>query len=108
MTQAAYAAIGVPMYSSAVFAMAPEIAIRFFTALRSGDVDMQHRLLDGFYSPLIALRDEVQGFAVALVKAGVRLGGLPVGSVRAPLIDPTDAQVERLAQLLADGRELVT
>jgi len=107
MTQAAYSAIGVPMYSSAVFAMAPEIAAAFFTALRSGDVDTQRRLLDGFYSPLTALRDEVPGFAVALIKAGVRLGGLPVGSVRAPLIDPTDAQVERLAHLLADGREIV-
>lgn len=107
MTQAAYSAIGVPMYSSAVFAMAPEIAVAFFAALRSHDVDTQHRLLDGFYAPLIALRDEVPGFAVALIKAGVRLGGLPVGPVRAPLIDPTHAQIERLAQLLADGRELV-
>lgn len=107
MTQAAYSAIGVPMYSSAVFAMAPEIAVGFFAALRSGDLETQHRLLDGFYTPLIALRDEVPGFAVSLIKAGVRLGGLPVGSVRAPLIDPTDAQVERLAQLLDTGRELV-
>lgn len=107
MTQAAYTAIGVPMYSSAVFAMAPDIAVAFFTAHRAGDAETQTRLLDGFYSPLIDLRDETPGFAVSLIKAGVRLGGLPVGSVRAPLIDPTDEQTARLEALLATGRELV-
>ncbi|MEL5991965.1 5-dehydro-4-deoxyglucarate dehydratase [Microbacterium phosphatis] len=107
MTQAAYTAIGVPMYSSAVFAMAPDIAVAFFTAHRAGDAETQARLLDGFYSPLIDLRDETPGFAVSLIKAGVRLGGLPVGSVRAPLVDPTDEQTARLEALLATGRELV-
>lgn len=107
MTQAAYSAIGVPMYSSAVFAMAPDIAVAFFTAHRDGDLDTQHRLLDGFYAPLIELRDETPGFAVSLIKAGVRHGGLPVGSVRAPLVDPTPEQADRLAQLLARGREIL-
>lgn len=108
MTQSAYNAIGVPMYSSAVFAMAPDIAVGFFTALRSGDHELQRRLLDHFYTPLIALRDETPGFAVSLIKAGVRLGGLAVGSVRAPLIDPDSEQTERLAVLLSAGRELLS
>ncbi|MGO3886382.1 MAG: 5-dehydro-4-deoxyglucarate dehydratase [Mycetocola sp.] len=107
MTQAAYTAIGVPMYSSAVFAMAPEIAVGFFDALRAGDVQRQHLLLDEFYAPLIQLRDETPGFAVALVKAGVRAGGLAAGPVRPPLIDPRQDQSDRLDQLLARGRELV-
>ena len=107
MTQAAYTAIGVPMYSSAVFAMAPDIAVAFFAAHRAGDAETQARLLDGFYSPLVDLRDETPGFAVSLIKAGVRLGGLPVGSVRAPLVDPTAEQVGRLEALLAAGRELI-
>lgn len=107
MTQAAYSAIGVPMYSSAAFAMAPRVATAFFDALRSGDAEQQHRLLDGFYAPLIRLRDETPGFAVALIKAGVRLGGLDVGGVRAPLIDPTPEQTDRLATLLAAGEELI-
>lgn len=107
MTQAAYSAIGVPLYSSAVFAMAPDISVAFFNALRGGDVDRQHSLLEGFFAPLIELRDETPGFAVALVKAGVRLGGLPVGPVRAPLVDPTVDQIGRLERLLATGRELI-
>ncbi|WP_308291619.1 5-dehydro-4-deoxyglucarate dehydratase [Microbacterium sp. G2-8] len=107
MTQAAYSAIGVPMYSSAAFAMAPRVTAGFFTALRAGDLPTQHRLLDEFFTPLVALRDEVPGFAISLVKAGVRLGGLPVGGVRAPLTDPNAAQTDRLAQILARGEELV-
>ena len=46
------------------------------------------------------------GYAVALVKAGVRQGGLPVGGVRAPLLDPTPEHEARLADLLAHAREL--
>ena len=45
--------------------------------------------------------------AVSLVKAGVRLRGLDVGPVRAPLVDPTPEHVERLAALLRHGLELV-
>lgn len=107
MSQAAYSAIGVPRYSSAVFAMAPEIATAFRTALESGDDAARVRLLDGFYGPLVRLRDETPGFAVSLIKAGLRLVGAEVGPVRPPLTDPTDEQEHRLAALLEAGRALV-
>ncbi|TXK19969.1 5-dehydro-4-deoxyglucarate dehydratase [Homoserinibacter sp. GY 40078] len=106
-SQAAYRAIGVPLYSSAVFAMAPEIATTFYRASIGDDLDTQHRLLDGFYRPLVALRDETPGFAVSLIKAGLRLGGDHVGSVRPPLVDPSTAQLDRLAAILDAGRALV-
>jgi len=107
MSQAAYTAIGVPRYSSAVFAMAPEIATAFRSALESGDEASRTRLLEGFYGPLVRLRDETPGFAVSLIKAGLRLGGARVGSVRPPLTDPTAEQERRLAALLEAGRALV-
>jgi len=106
-SQAAYRAIGVPLYSSAVFAMAPRIAIAFFDALQAGDQARQRLLLDGFYVPLVRLRDETPGFAVSLIKAGLRMGGMPVGSVRPPLTDPTAEQAQRLRDLLEAGHELV-
>lgn len=106
-SQAAYRAIGMPLYSSAAFAMAPEVATAFHGALASGDTGLQARLLDEFYTPLIALRDETPGFAVALIKAGLRLAGHEVGSVRPPLKDPSADQVARLGDILARGRELV-
>jgi 5-dehydro-4-deoxyglucarate dehydratase len=108
LSQAAYRGIGMPLYSSAVFAMAPEIANGFFRAYQVEDAATQARLLDGFYVPLVRLRDETPGFAVSLIKAGLRLGGLPVGSVRAPLVDPSPEQLARLANLLEIGRSLVS
>ena len=107
LTQAAFRAIGVPLYSSAVFAMAPEIATGFYTAYAAGDDRRREELLRGFYRPLVALRDQVPGYAVSLIKAGVRQGGLPAGGVRAPLVDPSPEHEAALADLLAQGRELV-
>lgn len=104
--QAAYRAIGVPLYSSAVFAMAPAIATAFYRAYATGDDAMQRRLLDGFYVPLVRLRDETPGFAVSLIKAGLRLSGVAVGPVRPPLADPDERQTARLRELLAIGHDL--
>ncbi|MEI5520249.1 5-dehydro-4-deoxyglucarate dehydratase [Streptomyces brasiliscabiei] len=107
MTAPAYQGIGVGLYSSAVFAFAPEIALAFHRALAEGDETLVATLLDEFYGPLVELRDEVPGYAVALVKAGVTLRGPAVGGVRAPLVDPTPEHVARLAELIAHGLEVV-
>ncbi|WSQ15499.1 5-dehydro-4-deoxyglucarate dehydratase [Streptomyces sp. NBC_01231] len=103
----AYATVGVPAYSSAVHAFAPEIANAFFTALRDGDDGTVDKLLRAFYVPLVELRDRVPGYAVSLVKAAARLRGCPVGPVRAPLTDPSDADLAELKKLLTTGLDLV-
>jgi 5-dehydro-4-deoxyglucarate dehydratase len=108
LTQGAYRGIGIPLYSSAAFAMIPEVAGAYYRAYVDGDEVRRAALLDGFYSPLVQLRDETPGFGVSLIKTGLRLGGLPVGSVRAPLVDPTPAQEERLAGILEAGRALLS
>ncbi|MEU5890499.1 5-dehydro-4-deoxyglucarate dehydratase [Streptomyces sp. NPDC047461] len=107
MTAPAYQGIGVGLYSSAVFAFAPEIALTFHRALAEGDRTLLSTLLDEFYAPLVELRDEVPGYAVSLVKAGVTLRGLDVGGVRAPLLDPTPEHLARLAKLIDHGLEVV-
>ncbi|MET8944150.1 5-dehydro-4-deoxyglucarate dehydratase [Streptomyces sp. NPDC004542] len=103
----AYATVGVPAYSSAVHAFAPEIADAFFTALRDGEHGTTDKLLRDFYVPLVELRDRVPGYAVSLVKAAARLRGCPVGPVRAPLTDPSAADLADLKTLLAAGLDLV-
>ncbi|MFI1362169.1 5-dehydro-4-deoxyglucarate dehydratase [Streptomyces griseochromogenes] len=103
----AYAAVGVPAYSSAVHAFAPEIADAFFTALRGGDHGTTEKLLRDFYVPFVELRDRVPGYAVSLVKAAARLRGERVGPVRAPLADPSPADLAALKALLAAGLDLV-
>lgn len=106
-TQLAYRAIGVPLYSSAVFCFAPELALAFHAALNSGDDSTVRRLLDGFYRPFVELRAQGRGYAVSLVKAGVRLRGLDVGEVRPPLHEPTEDHVKHLAALIERGHALL-
>jgi 5-dehydro-4-deoxyglucarate dehydratase len=107
LTQAAYRGLGIPLYSSAAFAMIPEVANAYYRAYVGGDETRRLELLDGFYRPLVGLRDETPGFGVSLIKTGLRLQGMPVGSVRAPLVDPTPDQERRLAAILDAGRALL-
>lgn len=106
-TQLAYRALGVTLYSSAVFCFAPEIALAFHQALRTGDDATVERLLDGFYRPFVDLRAQGRGYAVALVKAGVRLRGLDVGEVRPPLHEPAGDHVKQLADVIERGYALL-
>jgi len=106
LSQGAYRGLGIPLYSSAAFAMAPEIAAAYYDAYVSGDEERRDALLEGFFGPLVALRDQTPGFGVSLIKAGLRLAGLPVGSVRPPLVDPNEEQLVELKAILAKGHEL--
>ncbi|MEU9325773.1 5-dehydro-4-deoxyglucarate dehydratase [Streptomyces canus] len=106
-TQLAYHAIGVPLYSSAVFCFAPEIALAFHRALVEGDRATAERLLDGFYRPFVELRARGRGYAVSLVKAGVRMRGLDVGEVRPPLHEPGEDHVKQLAEIIERGYALM-
>ncbi|WP_369395107.1 5-dehydro-4-deoxyglucarate dehydratase [Streptomyces sp. CG1] len=107
MQARAYAAVGVPAYSSAVHAFAPEIAGAFFAALQGGQEGTADKLLREFYVPFVELRDRAPGYAVSLVKAAARLRGQRVGPVRAPLTDPAPADLADLKALLTAGLDLV-
>ncbi|MER5402368.1 5-dehydro-4-deoxyglucarate dehydratase [Streptomyces sp. NPDC002599] len=107
LTGLAYRGLGITLYSSAVFCFAPEIALAFHRALNAGDDTTVNRLLDGFYQPFVDLRARGRGYAVALVKTGVRLRGLDVGEVRPPLHEPAEDHVKQLAQLIDRGYALI-
>ena len=107
-SQPAYRAIGVPLYSSAVFAFAPDIALAFYTALERDDHETVAALLAGFYHPLIRLRDTTPGYAVSLIKAGVSASGIDAGPVRPPLVDAAPEHVAELARITAAGRAVVS
>ena len=107
LSQGAYRGIGIPLYSSAAFAMIPEVGALHYRAYTDGDEATRLLLLREFYTPLVRLRDETPGFGVSLIKAGLRLRGLDVGSVRPPLVDPTPDQERRLGEILDAGLALV-
>jgi 5-dehydro-4-deoxyglucarate dehydratase len=98
---AAYKAMGVPVYSSAVFNFVPKMAMEFYRAVAADDHATQNRLLDTFFLPYLEIRNRSAGYAVSIVKAGVRLAGHDAGPVRAPLTELKADEVERLAALMA-------
>jgi 5-dehydro-4-deoxyglucarate dehydratase len=98
---AAYKAMGVPTYSSAVFNFVPRTALAFHRAISDGDTAAADDLLKRFFLPYLEIRNRQPGYAVSIVKAGARIVGHPAGAVRAPLTDLTAAESESLARLIA-------
>jgi 5-dehydro-4-deoxyglucarate dehydratase len=103
LTMPAYRGLGIDRYSSAVFAFLPEVATAFHRALHDDDRAVQRQLLTEVYRPFVELRDRVPGYAVALVKAGVRIRGVDVGGVRPPLVDPTPDHLAELQRIIDVG-----
>ena len=96
-----YLEMGVTTYSSAVFNFVPELALRFYKAVRQRDAQTVDALMKSFYLPLIELRDKKRGYAVSLVKAGAELVGRPAGKVRAPLTELDAGERDTLQALIA-------
>jgi 5-dehydro-4-deoxyglucarate dehydratase len=103
VTQRAYRAIGVPLYSSAAFAFAPSVALAYFDAIEQADEKTIAGLERAFYHPLARLRQQGTGYAVSLIKAGVELAGYRSGGVRPPLAEVLPEHRAELARILADG-----
>lgn len=101
----AYLGAGVSTYSSAVFNFVPRLAQRFYTALRQGDEAKTTRILAEFFYPFVALRNRQKGYAVAAIKAGVRLAGFTPGPVRPPLTDLTPEELDMLRSLVEQHRD---
>ncbi|TIP86153.1 MAG: 5-dehydro-4-deoxyglucarate dehydratase [Mesorhizobium sp.] len=78
---------GVTTYSSAVFNFVPELAQRFYRAMRTSDRAAMEGILHSFFFPFAALRDREQGYPVSIIKAGVELIGRTPGPLRPPLTD---------------------
>src|SRR5690606_35114726 len=69
----AYKGLGFATYSSAIYNFLPELAVRFFEAVRQGDTAFTDRVIRTFFRPYLALRNRRRGYAVSIVKAGMRV-----------------------------------
>lgn len=96
----AYLGAGFTTYSSAVFNFVPGLAVEFYNALRAGERATCERILNDFFYPFMAIRNRRKGYAVAAVKAGVRLQGFNAGKVRSPLSDLTREEEGMLEALI--------
>jgi 5-dehydro-4-deoxyglucarate dehydratase len=96
-----YLEMGVTTYSSAIFNFLPQFAQDFYAAVRRRDHAAVYKELRDFVLPYIDIRNRHKGYAVSIVKAGMRAVGRPAGPVRTPLTDLDAGEMEALAKLIA-------
>ncbi|QRK13228.1 5-dehydro-4-deoxyglucarate dehydratase [Archangium violaceum] len=96
-----YLEMGVTTYSSAIFNFLPQFALRFYAAVRARDLAAVSAGLRDFVLPYIGIRNRKKGYAVSIVKAGMRAVGRPAGPVRPPLTDLTESEFAELEALIA-------
>lgn len=96
-----YLEMGVTTYSSAVFNFVPGFATTFYAAVRRQDRSTVLTMLKQFILPLIAIRNRKKGYAVSIIKAGMKVIGRDSGPVRPPLTDLTASEIAELAALVA-------
>lgn len=95
-----YLELGVNTYSSAIYNFMPKFALDFYAAVRRRDRTAVSTALREFVLPYIAIRRRRKGYAVSIVKAGMRVIGRDSGPVRPPLTDLTPQEMEELAALI--------
>ncbi|HVZ15334.1 MAG TPA: 5-dehydro-4-deoxyglucarate dehydratase [Bauldia sp.] len=95
-------ALGIRAYSSAVFSFSPAIAKAYYDALVE-DAPLAERIMREFYMPLVKLRARRPGYAVSIIKAGLRVVGRNAGPVRPPLVDLDAGEQAELGRLIADA-----
>lgn len=97
-----YLELGVNTYSSAIFNFLPKWAGEFYAAVQRRDHSYVQRELRDFVMPYTALRNTRRGYAVSIVKAGMRVMGRDSGGVRPPLVDLSDQEIEQLVALIGN------
>jgi len=73
-----YLEMGVTTYSSAIFNFLPQFAQSFYAAVADAIMKRSQQLRD-FVLPYIDIRNRHRGYAVSIVKAGMRAVGRPAG-----------------------------
>jgi 5-dehydro-4-deoxyglucarate dehydratase len=96
-----YLEMGVTTYSSAIFNFLPCFAQNFYTAVRQRDREYVFARLRELVLPYVAIRNRRKGYAVSIVKAGMKAVGRSAGPVRPPLIDLDANEFDELKRLIA-------
>ncbi|MFB9661488.1 5-dehydro-4-deoxyglucarate dehydratase [Glycomyces mayteni] len=95
-----YLQLGVTTYSSAIFNFVPEFALAFYEDVRAQNSAEVYRRLSEFVLPYLEIRNLGKGYAVSIVKAGMRAVGRDAGPVRPPLTELKDEEFALLAALI--------
>ncbi|TDF95964.1 5-dehydro-4-deoxyglucarate dehydratase [Paenibacillus piri] len=101
VTMPAYVNLGFKSYSSAISNYIPHISRLFYNALFSNNKELLNELYEYAILPINRIRRQRKGYAVALIKAGMEIVGLPIGTtVRPPIIPVEKEHYRQLEQIL--------
>ena len=96
-----YQDLGMSTYSSAIFNFVPEFAIAFFDAVRAMNYAMIDQMLREFIIPYSDIRNRRAGYAVSIIKAGLKVVGRSAGPVRPPLTNLESYELAELETLIS-------
>ncbi|WP_102347745.1 5-dehydro-4-deoxyglucarate dehydratase [Bacillus sp. Marseille-P3661] len=106
VTHPAYLPLGFDSYSSAISNYIPHISRMFYNALLDDNKQLVRDLYQDVILPINRIRKQRKGYAVALIKAGMEIVGLPVStSVRPPVTPVEKDHYQQLEQILKKAFE---
>nr|WP_199613887.1 5-dehydro-4-deoxyglucarate dehydratase [Paenibacillus alkalitolerans] len=106
VTMPAYVNLGFTAYSSAISNYIPHISAMFYEALLNQNKALLNDLYRDVILPINRIRKQRKGYAVSLIKAGMEIVGLPVGTkVRPPLIPVEKEHYKELELILKTAFE---
>ncbi|NHN33440.1 5-dehydro-4-deoxyglucarate dehydratase [Paenibacillus agricola] len=101
VTFPAFVNLGFKSYSSAISNYIPHISAMFYDALLNHNEALLHELYIDVILPINRIRKQRKGYAVSLIKAGMEIVGLPVGTtVRTPLTPVEKDHYEKLEAII--------
>jgi len=106
VTMAAYLNLGFKSYSSAISNYIPHISIKYYHALLNGNKAEAREIYENVILPIHRIRKKKKGYAVALIKAGMEIVGLPVGTNVRPPVTPVEKEhYEELEHIIKKALE---
>ncbi|WP_436371628.1 5-dehydro-4-deoxyglucarate dehydratase [Cytobacillus sp. BC1816] len=106
VTHPAYLPLGFDSYSSAISNYIPHISRMFYEALLDNNQQLVQELYQDVILPINRIRKQRKGYAVALIKAGMEIAGLPVSkSVRPPVTPVEKEHFRQLEKIIKNALE---
>lgn len=106
VTMASYMNLGYNSYSSAISNYIPHISALYFEALKNGDKEVSKEIYGEVILPIHRIRKQKKGYAVSLIKAGMKIVGLPVTTnVRAPIAPVEEEHYAQLKEIVEKALE---
>ncbi|WLD93710.1 5-dehydro-4-deoxyglucarate dehydratase [Alkalihalobacillus sp. AL-G] len=106
VTMPAYIPLGFNSYSSAISNYIPHISRKFYNALLNDDKQLVNDIYEDVILPINRIRKKRKGYAVSLIKAGMKIVGLPVSTdVRPPIVPVEQDHYKELEGILKKAIE---